>query len=847
MKRLFFLCFLVLYFSFFVFSQGLQFFGSEKDIKDRSSLVIPADESKLKKVREYGIDFEIRNHNLDSPGTILCVRNRDGKEVFSLTYSYELHRDTATFIFAKTGEKAIYSTKLSGREVLERNLPVSIGFDTTKGLVKVHIANDTTTAYLPDIINIDFSPQLFFGMSRDIVECASVSVRNLKITLDEETQTLPLTESEGENVHNSKGKVVGKVTNPVWLINRSFEWEQVWRIQSSTPTGFVYDQIRQNFYSYNADSLRVFHILSKDQMQIPLTGENPERRLGMNIFNDESGDIYPYEIYHIATIAKIDPTTGISVDLDTIEPRAVLHHHSNAFRKKDNSILLFGGYGNRAYSGVLIRFDLTTHSWDTIPLHGDKIDPRFFSSMMMSESEDTIFIYGGKGNSEGKQDLGLRYYYDFYQIDLNSGKTEKLWEQPVPDEDKVPVRTLIADSDNNLFYAMTYKEYSPHTSLQLYRINISDGTSEAVGDTISMVSEEIATNVTLYDDNSLEQIYCVVQEFAKNGETTTTVYSIVKPPVSSVQLINYSGKSSLWLKYLLIGIAVILISFVLFRIIRTKRAVPKSVPSDAATSVESIVNNDTEEVSTEISSSFPEMPDRNRISLFGPFTAIDSSGRDITYLFSPKLKAIFLYILLNSTVKNGVTSADLGSVFWTDKEPDKIKNLRNVTLNKLRKAMADIEGIALVYEQGVFRVEISDVCYCDYQRIYSLSSSLRDTDPDQEKSSEINAIFIRGNFLADTVDPIFDYFRQQIEAYMTEYLSERIISFFNKGKFNIVSRLCNALLRIDPVSEHALLYGIRSYKSVGRNDRAMTIYSSFIKEYRKMMGEEYPKRYDNIS
>lgn len=44
-------------------------------------------------------------------------------------------------------------------------------------------------------------------------------------------------------------------------------------------------------------------------------------------------------------------------------------------------------------------------------------------------------------------------------------------------------------------------------------------------------------------------------------------------------------------------------------------------------------------------------PDKNAIFLFGMFTILDNAGRDITYMLSPKLRTIFLYILLNSVGK----------------------------------------------------------------------------------------------------------------------------------------------------------------------------------------------------
>lgn len=66
-------------------------------------------------------------------------------------------------------------------------------------------------------------------------------------------------------------------------------------------------------------------------------------------------------------------------------------------------------------------------------------------------------------------------------------------------------------------YLLAYPEYKPETHLQLYRLSISDGSYEALGDSIPLTSEEIATNANLYFNKKLEEFYCVTQEFENTG------------------------------------------------------------------------------------------------------------------------------------------------------------------------------------------------------------------------------------------------------------------------------------------------------------------------------------------
>lgn len=850
----FFCCFLP------VFSQGLQFYGNEKNIDERSTLTIPAGEDEAKNVEVYELNFSLKNHNINSPGNIFCIHNRRDNTAYALTFNYDTLSDAATFIFAKSGESNLFSTTFKGAELPEKSMPVRLRIDRNDGTIHIAIGSHKSTIPVAELKNTDFAPQLYFSMSRHMVESASFSIKDLKITADGKETVIPLTESNGVTVHDSKGNPVGKVTLPNWLINRSYYWQPEWKIFSSTPTGFAFDPARQMFYSYNADSIKSLDLRTDRLTLMPLKGDSLPARLGMNILDEATGRIIPYEVYNEAMFAEINPDAGEWTLLEKSPLNAVWHHHASVYRRKDNSLLLFGGYGNRRYSDKLIRYSLTSHEWDTIPLRGDRIDPRFYTAMMLTASEDTIYLYGGKGNAEGLQDLGTKYYYDFYLIDLKSRNIKKLWQQNAPADNRVPARTLIPDPDGKHFYAITYPEYRPHSSLQLYRISMADGSSTAVGDTIPLISEEIATNVALYINPALECLYCVVQQFEKYGQTTTSVYSIATPPVSAAQLLgpaankrNLTRLAFIILSPLLLALLAIIIVRRRKKSRRERRRIIINEPPVTVTQEPETAN--TADIGTDLPmvhyiedsvKDLPQQPKSNCISLFGPFSAIDANRRSVTHLFSPKLKLIFLYILLHTETRNGVTSPELNATFWADKEPDKVKNLRNVTLNKLRKALADIDGLSLVYEQGVFRIETDSRCYTDIGRLFGLTSQLSDAVPHAGKIHEINAIIIKGQFLADTPEPLFDYFRQKMETFLVKYLAAAIARSYKEGKYDLVRRLCYALLETDPLSEIALTYLIRVARDTGRHDRARTIYNTFCRDYLKMMGEEYQRPFNDF-
>jgi hypothetical protein len=60
-----------------------------------------------------------------------------------------------------------------------------------------------------------------------------------------------------------------------------------------------------------------------------------------------------------------------------------------------------------------------------------------------------------------------------------------------------------------------------------------------------------------------------------------------------------------------------------------------------------------------------EKPTQNYIQLFGDFKVLDRFGNDITTQFTPKLKQLFLLILLYSQrSKNGISTKELTDILW---------------------------------------------------------------------------------------------------------------------------------------------------------------------------------------
>lgn len=709
-----------------------------------------------------------------------------------------------------------------------------------------------------------FTPQPFFGMCDYILETASFSIRNLTIGNGEKSWHFPLNENRGEDVHDSQGKVIGHITNPIWLINNSYHWNPVFQYYSITPSGLAFSPKSQRFHIYNRDSITSYDLnkqTSDKQAYNTTKNSRLHVRLGMNFPHESQDRIYAYELMPGETyIADMDPETADWKMIEESDRLVQLHHHCAIFLSQKHRFIFFGGYGNRHYYNDFLSYDLAQDRWDTLHFQGDPISPRFFASIALTPDQRHAYIYGGKGNETGNQDIGIQYYYDCYQLDFETLRIKKLWEHKAPQAHRVPARNMILSKDGKYLYQLGYPEYKPQSFLQLYRISVANGSYEALGDSIPMTSEEIATNANLYFNPERDEFYCAIQEFEKYGECTTRIYSLANPPVSWAATQCYDvlpNKQKDTSRLYIIALIIAIVSVSLFVILkRRKRLVPTPATSSPVAPasphpvpvIEKAEEQETQDTVQE-DIFLPNLPISNRknsLSLFGTFTAMDKNGRDITYMFSPKIKHIFLYLLVNSITKDGVLSSDLNALFWPDKSDDKIKNLKNVTINHLRKVLQEMEGIELIHQQGYFKIQLMEECYCDYQHFLMLTGDMQQIPTAEGELKELYGIFAQGKFLHTIESSLFDYAKQTTETFVIHLLSEQIGCLYKNGKDKSTVYVCKMLFSIDPLSDTAMTYTVCTYRRQNKSDKAMQFYMTFCKEYRKVMGEDYPIVFEEV-
>lgn len=841
------LLFLLTGMTLFAYSQGLLFQANDKEIKERTSLQIFQEGEIPCFTKNFQLSFELSIRDFDTFGYVFLLKEDQGKTKYSFTYTY-LDGENSTFKFNTDGKENHYSLNLRNDALAYQWIPVSFAFDLQQDVLTIRIGDNEkkiTSLGLKDT----FCPHLFFGRYDYILDMPTFAIRNLKLEGDRShSYTFPLNENEGEEVHTSTGEVLGTVVNPVWLINGSYHWEKLFEYSFQTPSGITFEPDSQRLIIFSQDSLLTYNLLKRQPQKYSYSNKLPVKlQLATHFMNTTDGKLYVYELNNLplgdATVAALDLNNREWKQTGVAALPVQLHHHDGFWDETTGKYLVFGGFGNKRFNNTFLEYDIEGDRWDTLSYSGDRIIPRYFSGMAVNKNREHIYVFGGMGNESGEQSVGRNYLHDLYLLDRKQQSVRRLW-QNASDHRLVVARDMILTPDEKYIYALCYPEYLSDTYLQLYRLTVDDGTMKALGDSIPMRSEEIMTNANLYYNSLTHEYYCTTTEFDKKGHTVIRTYVLSAPPVSLDEIRSYGSRSSLEIRWLWImaGIGVLLLAGgVLF--VRRKRgkqrnAVPESSsvlmslpfgrePDKSVQGKETLAKEDFES----------SLVRPNAVYLFGPFTVIDRNGRDITHLFSSRLRQVFIYILLHST-HNGVLSASLNEVFWADKPDDKVKNLKGVTINQIRKNLAELDGVELVHDKGYFRLVFTD-CYCDYFRFRTLKNA-------EEVENELGILLMRGKFLDGMDAGMMDHFKQKVEEFLSSFLPLEIERLYQQHKYDAVIRFCNVLFRVDPVNELALAYGMHALNHTGSSQEAILQYSLFVREYRQMMNEEYSTSYAEL-
>lgn len=820
-------------------AQGLEFNTYESETIQKTSYSV-FDENPLTFKGHFSISYDLAIQDYGSFGYIFRLKDlkRENADIYSFVFSYDNDERSYLKFNIEAKECLIIDTLCNKTLGPWRWIPIEISFFLKEDSVCLTIDK---RQYQSGKLGLsgELTPTIMFGSSKFSEEIPSFAIRNLVISDMDQQINFPLNESSGILVHDKQGKIRGKAINPIWLINKSYYWNLLHSQASESTAGYNYDSKSGNFVYFNSDSLYTLDIRRNiwegyKHQPLPM-----KMYLGTNFFYPDSHSVYIYEVDNhadVCTICALNVLTGEVEKVDDKFLPSQRHHHSFYLDTIHNKFYIFGGFGSRKYTNTLEVYDLDQKSWNTIKLKGDFVAPRFFSSMGALNANE-LLLFGGTGNSSGDQSIGKIYYYDLYKINLKDLTVQKVRDFSYDGTQIVPVRNLLLSDDGASFYTLCYPMQEASSHLQLYKFSLQNDSYEVLGNSIPMESKAILSNANLYYNKETKEFYCCTQEFNERGgeSSVTRFYSLSAPAIAESALFLYAVEEGLSLRaviFVMIVVLVLIIGIAYYlKRKKEKQLMPKATPiRETFTQVENRKSSQA-----------------NALYLFGEFTIIDKKGRDITHLFSSKIKQLFLLTFLNGLGnKEGITSNYIYGLLWPEKELSSAKNLKGVTINRLRKILDDLEGIELVYTNSRYSIQLSEAFYCDYQQYLEQMNKIRQSDASQEVSQSLIGILSRGKFLKSIDDSMFDSFKSEQEYELHEMLTIELNNLYMKAAYEQVVQLAEIWLRVDSLNDTALWYMLNACHKLKKEDQAMKKYYLYIAEYNKSMGNNYSYSYSDI-
>ena len=313
--------------------------------------------------------------------------------------------------------------------------------------------------------------------------------------------------------------------------------------------------------------------------------------------------------------------------------------------------------------------------------------------------------------------------------------------------------------------------------------------------------------------------------------------SIVIPKASGASPLRY-----LWAIGIAVGIAFV------FGRIRRHRALPQG---DQAVQLEqtqpdtpdSLPAAKPEPVAVEPPSA-EERP-CNRIRLFGEFSVLDREGEEIAPLFTPKIKQLFLLLLVHSTRgMKGISSNALTEQIWGGEASSKnSKSLRSVSILKLRKILERLDQVEILFTSNRYLLQFTGSVSCDYLRCLKL---LEQSINDRTTLEQFMAIISQGEVFGEESYAWLDDAKSYICNSAVDLLTRFIPTYSLQTESDQLIRLADQILRNDPCNEEALVCKVQALAQQNHLKSARYTYQRFATLYEELYGEPFKRSFESL-
>lgn len=736
----------------------------------------------------------------------------------------------------------------------EKWLDVSLHLRLKDNVIEIDYDNKKISAMAP-LQGVKSVTALFGQMKEYLSDVAPIDLRNVTITQDgKQIREWKLWKHNDTVCYDEIEGAVARAIHPVWLIDNHIEWKLVHQAKIPGKLDVAFNAREALFYLVRSQSIDVLDENGTLQKEIAIRGGYPAVEFPNHLLYDTlSNKLVSYYPKKGITSRFSFDTERWSNEIRNTE-EASNYNHARTFNPADSSFYFFGGYGFYQYRNDLYRMKYSTNQIEQVE-YERPLYPRYSAAMAIVG--DKLYIFGGRGNKYGKQELSSHYYWGLCAINLKNKQSRIVWQKNQPQEEgTIMASTMYFEPSDSSFYAV-----STNKGGVLWKISMKDSVYSEVSKPIYNESTYQDSDFSLYTSPSHGKLFLVLDKILSNHTHELAIYSINMPLVNEVDIRQSTAGESInnrWYLYA-IGILLLLVlaGFVLYRFKyngknkkapATKKGTEKTVATTGKVQSQSDVPEsktipkkewmqESETIFTETVNYY----DRSRasISLLGCFNVRDKDGNDITSNFTPRLKHLLILLILY-TEKNaqGILASKTTEILWPEKEETAARNNRNVNLRKLRVLLESIGDMEVMIENNFLRIKWGTGVFCDYHTLITCTKQF-----EQEKSEEllnrILEILLYGPLLPNTILDWLDDFKDDYSSYSIDLLKNLLDIEISRNHQDMIIRLADIMFLHDPLNEEALAAKCSVLVTQGKKGIARNLYDRFCKEYHDSMGETY--------
>lgn len=625
------------------------------------------------------------------------------------------------------------------------------------------------------------------------------------------------------------------VSNGIWRIDAHAKWTKNLELDINIKhPQIATDSVNQRVFVATKDSMYIFD-LKKNEIQSVKTSRGEPYTGGLNymIYDYGSDRLISYNDKHSDLIIYNIPDSSWSSS--SRNNSLLIQHHNRFIDKESNRLVVFGGYGVYKYHSHLLKHQLDSGDWSVHDFK-EQVMPRYLSSMAYL-GDGQALILGGYGSVTGLQESSPHNVYDLIQIDTRNNTSKKLGELTDFQGHYTFGNSMVSGRHNNKLYTLIYQNDVYKSAINILEIDTVGFKSRILTDSIPYNFQDTESYCDMFLSND-SRLHAIVLQ--KKGDIfNISTYSRLFPPLSQEdisQTEDTSGHAGFILLLAVTGC--VTVAVVLFFYFYKKKKPGK--PSRLDTGTEVLVSGQ--------DYALPSVQARSRISLLGGFQALDNNGADITGQFTPIVRQIFLFCLLeHANTGKGVTSERMEELFWYDLNKAKATNNRNVNIRKLRLLLQEVGNVSLQYENGYWQLNIGEGTSCDYADIMKLLQFVDNheniTKPVIKKIINIaSSGILLPNLETEWVDKYKSAYSNLLISNLLAAAKHPDIA----GDLRLLVRLADVILLHDVIDEDSIRIKCHSLYHLGQKGLSKQCYDKFYSDYQDILNEPPQITYKSI-